>query len=56
MWLDQLTIAIVEKDINKGETREFKLFVEPFTYSKDYNISIGARCRWHYLTTGIIYL
>ncbi len=38
-------MSIVEKDIQKSETREFKIIVEPFRYNKDYNISIGADCR-----------
>jgi hypothetical protein len=35
------------RDVNlsKGEQYEFKMIVEPFTYSKDYNVSIGAKCR-----------
>lgn len=38
-------MSISEHNILKGELREFKIIIEPFTYSKDYNISIGARCR-----------
>lgn len=38
-------MSILEYDIKIGETRDFKIIVEPFTYSKDYNISIGARCK-----------
>lgn len=38
-------MSILEEDIKVGETRDFKLFIEPFTYSKDYNISIGSKCR-----------
>jgi hypothetical protein len=37
-------MSIFEKDIPKGESREFKMIVEPFTYSKDYNISIKSEC------------
>ena len=37
-------MSILEKDIAKGEVKEFKIIIEPFTYSKDYNISIQARC------------
>ncbi|MEA2111312.1 MAG: DUF2393 family protein [Campylobacterota bacterium] len=35
------------RDVNlsKNENYEFKMIVEPFTYSKDYNVSIGAKCR-----------
>jgi hypothetical protein len=39
------SMSIVEYKILKGETREFKIIVEPFTYSRDYNISLGADCR-----------
>jgi len=38
-------MSIVEKDIQKGETRNFKIIVEPFTYKKDYNISLEASCK-----------
>ena len=38
-------MSILENDIKKGETIDFKIIVEPFTYSKDYNISVGADCR-----------
>ncbi|MDX1295040.1 MAG: DUF2393 family protein [Sulfurimonadaceae bacterium] len=37
--------TILEPSIAKGEVRTFKLFVEPFHYTKDYNVSIGATCR-----------
>jgi hypothetical protein len=38
-------MQIVEEDIKKGEVRNFKIIIEPFTYSSDYNISIGANCK-----------
>ena len=38
-------MSILENDIKKGEMRNFKILVEPFTYSKDYNISLGAECK-----------
>ena len=38
-------MSILEHDVAVGETREFKMIIEPFTYSKDYNISLGARCK-----------
>jgi hypothetical protein len=38
-------MSILEYDIVKDELREFKIIVEPFTYTKDYNISIGASCK-----------
>lgn len=37
--------SVIEYDIKKGDTREFKIIVEPFTYSKEYNISLGADCK-----------
>ncbi len=37
--------SILEEDIAKGTKRNFKLFIEPFTYSKDYNLSLGAKCK-----------
>lgn len=37
-------MSIMEYDIKRDETRDFKIIVEPFTYSGDYNISIGADC------------
>lgn len=38
-------MSILEYDILRGEEREFKLILDPFTYSKDYNISLGANCK-----------
>ena len=38
-------MSIVEDDIVKDSTINFKMIVEPFTYSKDFNVSIGAKCR-----------
>ena len=38
-------MSILEYDIAKGKTIEFKIIVEPFTYAKDYNISLGANCK-----------
>jgi hypothetical protein len=37
--------SITKENIQKQEVRDFKLFVEPFTYAKDYNITVGARCK-----------
>lgn len=31
--------------IKSGESKTFKLFVEPFRYTKDFNITIKAECR-----------
>lgn len=38
-------MSILQEDIKKGQTREFKIIVEPFTYKRDYNISLEASCR-----------
>lgn len=40
-----INMSILEENINKGESREFKIIIEPFTYEKDYNISMGAGCK-----------
>ena len=37
--------VLVVHDIPKGGTQEFKMFVEPFRYSKEYNLTLGASCR-----------
>ena len=33
-----------QEDINISESVDFKMILEPFTYSKEYNISIKANC------------
>lgn len=38
-------MSITNEDILKGEAREFKMIIEPFTYTKDYNITMQARCK-----------
>lgn len=38
-------MSIVQENILKGEAQKFKIIVEPFTYGKDYNISIKASCK-----------
>lgn len=38
-------MSILEYDIAQGKSRDFKIIVEPFTYERDYNISLGADCR-----------
>lgn len=40
-----MNMSIIEDNIYIGEQREFKIIIEPFTYTKDYNISIGAKCK-----------
>ncbi len=37
-------MSILKKDINMSESVDFKMILEPFTYSKEYNISIKANC------------
>ncbi len=39
------TTSAIEYDIVKDQEIDFKVILEPFTYSKDYNISVGASCR-----------
>lgn len=40
-----LKMSIVkEEDINVSQSVDFKMILEPFTYSKEYNISIKANC------------
>ena len=38
-------MSIVEHDLPKGQRREFRMVIEPFTYKKDYNISMRASCK-----------
>jgi len=38
-------ISMLESNISKGKTRSFKMIMEPFVYSKDYNISIKSKCK-----------
>ena len=38
------SIKVIEP-INPGEAAHFKLFVEPFRYAKDYNVTIKGECR-----------
>lgn len=38
-------MSILEYDIKKDETIEFKIIIDSFNYSKDYNVSVGASCR-----------
>ncbi len=39
----QMTI-IDKESLDINQTREFKMILEPFTYSKEYNISVQASC------------
>ena len=38
-------MSIVEEDILVGQKRSFKMIMEPFTYKKDYNVSLSASCK-----------
>lgn len=38
-------MSIIEEDIAKGQERDIKLIIEPFTYGGDYNVTLGADCR-----------
>ena len=37
--------SIIIKDIKKDQTKEFKMFIEPFSYTKDYEVGLGSDCR-----------
>lgn len=37
--------SIVERDIQKDQVIEFKMFIEPFTYSNDYEVDLEASCK-----------
>jgi hypothetical protein len=38
-------MSTIELTIAKGETRNFKLIVSPFTYTKNYNITLKGKCK-----------
>jgi hypothetical protein len=38
-------MSILQEDIQKGTSKDFKIIVEPFRYKKDYNVSVEASCR-----------
>jgi len=38
-------MSMIESHIPKGEIKMFKLIIEPFSYTKDYHISIKASCK-----------
>ena len=44
-WKPFQHMSILEEGIAQGELREFKIIIEPFTYSKNYSISLGAKCK-----------
>ncbi len=37
-------MSIVQKELKKGQSKDFKMIMEPFTYKKEYNISVEANC------------
>ncbi len=39
-----MNMSIIEEDIKKGESREFKIIMDPFRFQIDYNISIIGKC------------
>ena len=39
------TSILSEEVLEKSATRDFKIIVEPFTYTKDYNVSLGVNCQ-----------
>lgn len=38
-------MSIVKENIPKGSSVDFKILVEPFSYSRDYNVTLGAKCK-----------
>ncbi len=38
-------MTISQNNIMIGDSKGFKMIIEPFTYSKDYNISLSSRCK-----------
>lgn len=36
---------VLNETIKPGKSESFKLFVEPFRYTKDYNVTLKAECR-----------
>ena len=37
--------SIILQDVPKDQTKEFKMFIEPFTYTKDYTVELQSSCR-----------
>lgn len=48
-WIRRLKpitkMSIVQENIAREEEREFKMIIDPFTYSGEYNVTLGADCR-----------
>lgn len=38
-------VSIVTPEIKKGDTQDFKIIVEPFTYKKEYFLTLEADCK-----------
>jgi len=38
-------VSMLKYDIKKDSSINFKMFIEPFTYKKSYNLSIKANCK-----------
>ncbi len=37
--------SIILQDVPKDQTKEFKMFIEPFYYSKDYSVELASSCK-----------
>ena len=37
--------SIVIEDIYKNQSKEFKMFIEPFTYTKEYEVELKSSCK-----------
>jgi hypothetical protein len=37
--------SILLRDIPKGQSKSFKMIVDPFSYTKEYGVSLGADCK-----------
>jgi hypothetical protein len=37
--------SIIIQDIQKNQSKEFKMFIEPFSYSKEYEIGLESSCK-----------
>jgi len=37
--------SITLQNLDKNQTKEFKMFIEPFTYSKEYSVELESSCK-----------
>lgn len=37
--------SIVIEDVEKNQVKEFKMFIEPFVYTKEYEVNLEASCK-----------